>query len=83
MYIWPSHFAVHLKLTQYCKLTILQFKKNKNYNKKRVKGEKLYIFQKEKIRPCEDTDTHGEEGHVRMAPRLEGCREKLKDVEDC
>ena len=72
-----------MKLTQYCKLTILQFKKNKDNNKKRVKGEKLYIFQKEKIRPCEDADTHREEGRVRMAPRLEGCREKLKDVKDC
>ena len=29
IYISPSHFAVHLKLTQHCKSTILQLKKKK------------------------------------------------------
>ena len=32
-YIWLNHFVVHLKLSQHCKLTILQFLKilmNKN-----------------------------------------------------
>ena len=33
-----SHFAVHLKLTQYCKLTILQFlKKVKKRHKRNTK----------------------------------------------
>ena len=27
LYIYMNHFAVHLKLTQHCKLTICQFKK--------------------------------------------------------
>ena len=30
MYVWRSHFAVHLKLTQHCKSIILQFKKRKS-----------------------------------------------------
>ena len=29
MYVQLNHFAVHLKLTQYCKLTMLQLKKKK------------------------------------------------------
>ena len=29
IYISLNHFAVHLKLTQHCKSTILQFKKKK------------------------------------------------------
>ena len=30
IYIWLNHFAVYLKLTQHCKLTILQLRKRKN-----------------------------------------------------
>ena len=29
--IWLIHFAVHLKLTQHCKLTILQLEKSSQY----------------------------------------------------
>ena len=29
IYIYLNHFAVHLKLTQYCKSTTLQFKKSR------------------------------------------------------
>ena len=34
--MYLSHFAVHLKLTQHCKLTILQFKKLKKKKKKKT-----------------------------------------------
>ena len=27
LYVYNNHFAVHLKITQHCKSTILQFKK--------------------------------------------------------
>ena len=30
VYIKLNHFAIHLKLTQYCKSTLLQLKKKKN-----------------------------------------------------
>ena len=33
--MYLNHFAVHLKLTQYCKSTIAQFKKTKLKFKKR------------------------------------------------
>ena len=39
--MYGSHFAVHSKLTQHCKLTILQLKKMK-------KKEKLERWEKEK-----------------------------------
>ena len=38
------HFAGHLKLTQYCKLTILQFKKKKKENKVAKISPKRNIF---------------------------------------
>ena len=33
MYVYVNHFAVHLNLTQYCKRTVLQFKKFENIEK--------------------------------------------------
>ena len=35
-YIYLNHFAVHLKLTQYCKSTVVQLEKKKE---KRTEGE--------------------------------------------
>ena len=35
-YMYNNHIAVHLKLTQYYKSTILQFKKLKNINKNKI-----------------------------------------------
>ena len=40
IHLYNNHFAVHLKLTQHFKLTILQFKK-----KKRALRSYLWIFQ--------------------------------------
>ena len=36
-YVYMNHFAVHLKLTRHCKLTILQFKK---FGHLKTKGRK-------------------------------------------
>ena len=41
IYIYLNHFSVHLKLTQYCKSTIVQLKKKKG--KKNGKPKKLKI----------------------------------------
>ena len=42
MYCRTEHFAVHLKLTQCCKSTILQFKKKKKKKKERdISGAKF------------------------------------------
>ena len=40
VYTHPIHFNVHLKLTQHCKSTILQFK-----NKKRITKQETVRFQ--------------------------------------
>ena len=61
IYIWLNHYAVHLKLIQYCKSTILQFKKLKERENRKVvatgrgeadrnrerlvKGDKLLIIR--------------------------------------
>ena len=44
IYIYLNHFAVHLKLTQHCKSTILQLKKKKNANILIISNKSLTFF---------------------------------------
>ena len=41
VYIKLNHFAIHLKLTQHCKSTILQYKIKKFIQKKRISGGQM------------------------------------------
>ena len=49
MYVHLNHLSVHMKLTQRCKSTILQFKKEKHLQKKKKEPMKLsggiFVFQ--------------------------------------
>ena len=44
IYIYLNHFAVHLKLTQYCKSTIVQLKKKRKKEwREKLQTKKLKI----------------------------------------
>ena len=62
MYVQLNHFAVHRKLTQHCKSTVLQLKKKKNIFRQNQREffirrpviQQMHMFfkQKERVLQC-------------------------------